>query len=473
MHLFDILKIIETTDIVNLKKNRFFSEITSNSKNINKNSIFIYDSNSKSKLKYVKLAIENNTPAVITNKKLSLSNTTQFIVKDIFKEKEKLLKLLYGNLPSESIAITGTNGKSSVAWYISKIFNNLDLKYQCVGTLGYYRNGKKIKDLSLTTPAYEELYKYGTSNKKTKQYFIFEASSHALDQNRLGKFPVNIAAITNISNDHLDYHKTMSNYLSSKMKLFFNHLSINGFAIINSRIKNIEKYKKKLIKNKIKIVNFGKNHVFFKKNTKELELQLFNKKYKIKNLKLQNDIELENLECAIACCICAGLKEKSIIKALPKISNPPGRLQKIYYKKKNSLIIIDYAHTPDALKKILTAEKSKNKKPIVLFGCGGNRDILKRKLMGKIAFKLASKVYITDDNPRNENPNKIRKQILKYCPGAIEVANRKKAITKAINSLNYSETLIIAGKGHEKTQIIKNKIINFDDYKIVNKIISK
>ena len=145
MHLFDILKIIDTTDIVNLKKNRFFSEITSNSKNINKNSIFIYDSNSKSKLKYVKLAIENNTPAVITNKKLSLSNTAQFIVKDIFKEKEKLLKSLYKNLPSESIAITGTNGKSSVAWYVSKIFSNLDLKYQCVGTLGYYKNGKKNK----------------------------------------------------------------------------------------------------------------------------------------------------------------------------------------------------------------------------------------------------------------------------------------------------------------------------------------
>ena len=156
------------------------------------------------------------------------------------------------------------------------------------------------------------------------------------------------------------------------------------------------------------------------------------------------------------------------------LTNPPGRLQKLEYIKKKSTIIIDYAHTPDALTKVLKAHKLKNnKKPILLFGCGGERDKAKRKTMGKIANKLAIRTYITDDNPRNEDPSKIRKSILKYCHNGIEIPDRKEAIKISISELKTNQVLIIAGKGHEKYQIINNKKIKFDDYNLVKNIIKK
>ncbi len=473
MLLSNLSNTIEILKTYNLEKNQSFSKITSNSKLADKDTIFIYDKYSKANINYIREALEKKIPAIITNKYYKFISIPQFIVKDIDVVTELLLKKIYTKLPYRTIAVTGTNGKTSVVWYISNILRIINKKNNFVGTLGYYKNGKKIKDVNLTTPVYEDLYKYGSSKNENKNIYIFEASSHALDQNRLRNYPVNIAAITNISKDHLDYHRTMSEYKKTKIKLFTNHLSKKGYAILNSRIKNIIKLEKKLKNNNIKIIYFGKKNINFKKNKKNISLIINKKKYIVNKLKLTTNLELENLECAVACCLALNIKEKLIINTLSKITNPPGRLQEIYYKKKNSKIIIDYAHTPDALKKILQTFKKNKNKPVILFGCGGERDKSKRVLMGIIANKFASRAYITDDNPRNENPSKIRKSILSRCPNGIEIPSRKKAILKAINELNLDETLIIAGKGHEKTQIINNKIIKFDDYKIVKNIINK
>ena len=161
------------------------------------------------------------------------------------------------------------------------------------------------------------------------------------------------------------------------------------------------------------------------------------------------------------------IDQNKIIKILPNIKNPPGRLQKIIYKKKKSVIFVDYAHTPDALMRTLKSLKINNNKPVLVFGCGGDRDKSKRKKMGIIAKNLACKTYITDDNPRNENASKIRKAILKYCPTGIEIPNRRKAIITAIKELENNKILLISGKGHEKDQIIKNKKYKFDDYQII------
>ena len=473
MLLSKLSNIINIQKTYNLNKNNFFSSITSNSKYTNKKTILIYDKNSKAKYKYIKDAVKNKTPAIITNKYFKFISIPQFIVSNINKETEILLKNLYKKTPYRTIAITGTNGKTSVVWYISKILNLLNINNTTVGTLGHIRNGKKKNEVNLTTPAYEELFKYGSSYKKNKYIYIFEASSHALDQNRIRNYPVNIAAITNISSDHLDYHKKISEYKKAKMKLFTKHLDNNSFAVINSRIKNTLNIKKKLTKKRIKVIYFGKNNVFFEKKNDSISLKINKKKYIVNKLRLNTDIELENLECAISCCLALNINEKKIIKTLSKITNPPGRLQKINLDKHKSKIIIDYAHTPDALKKTLKSFKLKNKKPILLFGCGGERDKVKRKSMGIIANKFALRTYITDDNPRNENASDIRRAILKYCPNGIEIANRKQAIKKAIKDLELNEILIIAGKGHEKFQIIKNKKIKFDDYKIVKNIIKE
>ena len=472
MLLSNLNKIIKIKKVFNFDKDNKFTSITSNSKLSNFKTIFIYDKNTKVKKDYVKEAISKKIPAIITNKHLEYISIPQFIVNDINQETEILLKKIYKNIPHKIIAITGTNGKTSVVWYISKILTKLKYNNTTVGTLGCYKNGKKVEDVNLTTPGYEELYKYGNSIKEKNNIYIFEASSHALQQNRIRNYPVNIAAITNITNDHLDFHKNLSEYRKAKIKLFTNHLDNKGFAIINSRIKNTASLKNKLINRGIVVKYFGNKNVVCTKKKNFNNLKINKNNYKIKKLKLNTSIELENLECAILCCLVLKINEKKIINSLSFLSKPPGRFQIVNYNKKKSKIIIDYAHTPDALMRTLKSFSSKTLKPKLIFGCGGDRDKNKRKTMGKIANRYSSKVYVTDDNPRNENPNVIRKNIIKYCPSAIEIANRKTAIKTAIKELNKYEILIIAGKGHEKFQLIKNKKYKFDDFKIVKSLIT-
>ncbi len=334
--------------------------------------------------------------------------------------------------------------------------------------MGFYNNQKKIENSILTTPEYEILHqKAFTHTKKNIDEFVFEVSSHSISKQRINHFPINIAAITNISKDHLDFHKTILNYRNTKFKLFTQHLKDDGVAILNDNINGIAILKKKLKQKKIKIITYGarKSNVHcFKKNNK-FYIKIFNKNFFLK-LFDYNKFELDNLSCAVGCCISIGIKNKEIINSIAKINKPRGRLQEIGKLKDGSKVIIDYAHTPDALKNILFATKINNIKPNLLFGCGGNRDKSKRKTMGLIANKFAAKVYVTDDNPRNENPFKIRQSILSKCSKAVEIPDRSIAIQKAINELNNGEILIIAGKGHEEKQIIKNKIVNFNDAKI-------
>ncbi len=473
MLLSNLSNIINIKKTHNFNKDKYFSTVTSNSKLVNRNTIFVIDKNSKIKIEYIKEALKKNTPAIISNKYYRFLPIPQFIVSNISFEMELLLKKIYKKLPYRTIAITGTNGKTSVVWYISKILSLLNYNSTFVGTLGFYKNGKKIEETNLTTPAYEELFKYGSLNSKQKNIFIFEASSHALDQNRIRNYPINIAAITNISNDHLDYHKNISEYRKAKLKLFKKHISKKGYAVLNSKIKNISNSLKKLDNYNIKKIYFGTKNIFFENKKNVLTLKFLNKNFVIKNLKFKTDLELENLACAITCCHALNIKINKILGTLPYITNPPGRLQEIKYKEKKSQIIIDYAHTPDALKKILISLKINKRKPVLVFGCGGDRDKNKRKSMGLIANKYASRVYITDDNPRKENASSIRKNIIKYCPSAIEIPNRRQAISKSIKDLKLNEILIIAGKGHEKKQIINNKSFDFDDYKIAKEIIKK
>ena len=472
MLLSEVRKTINIKKILNQKSNKYFNKINSSSKEVDKKTIFVIDSKKKIKKEYIDEAIKRKIPAIITNKIHHKLPLLQIVVKDIEKETQKLLTSLKPFKPINTIAITGTNGKTSVAWYISEIcrLNNIKIKMQ--GTLGYYVNGKKIKNELLTTPNYETLHQNGFSKFKNKYNFVFEASSHALHQDRIKKYPIDIAVITNITHDHLDYHKSLLNYKKSKFKLFTKHLDKNGIAIINARMKFYKNLVKILKKRKIKIIMFGIKDIFINVVNKKFILNIYNKKYNLNKLQISY-FHKQNLECAIACCIHLNVSPKLIIKSLRKMRSPPGRSETINLKKISSKIIIDYAHTPDALQNLLKANTFRNKKPSLVFGCGGNRDKGKRKVMGKIAFELAGKVIVTDDNPRNEKPQIIRSEILKYCPKALEISNRKLAISEAVKNIEKNSILIIAGKGHEKIQIFKNKTIPFDDVKIVKKILQQ
>ena len=474
MLLTEVYKYIKYNKIYNLSnKNINFNYIYSNSKIIKKNSLFVVEEKKKINKKYIEEAIKKGAVAILSCRYIEGIKITQFIVRDINLNLKNILYKLYPIKPINSLAITGTNGKTSVAWYIAQICKINKLKNKTYGTLGYYNNLKKKSDSDLTTPNYEILHQISYLKKKNLYNFIFEASSHALDQNRLKDFPINIAAITNITQDHLDYHKNISNYKRSKFKLFTKHLYKKGHAVLNDKIKGIDLLKKKLIKTN-KIITYGlqNSNIYIGINHSEIKVKIFKKTYTLRGIKYSN-IQIENIGCAIACCVCLNIKDRDILKTLKLISNPPGRLEKIIVKNKNHKVYIDYAHTPDALKQVLIDNTLGNKKPNIIFGCGGNRDKNKRAKMGLIANKFANKVYITDDNPRDEDPILIRKLILSKCKKGIEISNRKEAIFRGLKDLKKNEILIIAGKGHEKKQIIKNSIKYFDDKDVAIQAIKK
>ena len=466
MLLTEVSKYIKCKKIYNFdKKNINFKYIFTNSKNIKRSSIFAIRDTKKIKKKFINEAISRGAVAILSKNFIKGVKVTQYIVNNIDLSISIILDRIYPKAPQNTIAITGTNGKTSVVWYIDQICHFNKILTKTYGTLGYYINFKKNDDSFLTTPDYEILKQTAFLKKKNLYNYIFEASSQGLDQNRLKNFPINIAAITNITQDHLDYHKNITNYRNAKYKLLINYLNKNGYAVLNDNIKGIETLKKKLKQKKILTYGSNKSDIFLYVDDKKTYVKYLKKNYLLINTEFTS-IKIENISCAIACCICLDVKINSIIKVIKKIINPPGRLEEVKTKNNKYKIYIDYAHTPEALKQVLINKTIKGKKPNIVFGCGGDRDKNKRSKMGSIANQYANRIYITDDNPRNENPSQIRKAILLKCKKAIEVPNRKKAIAIAINELNREEILIIAGKGHEKIQITKGSVKLFDDLKI-------
>jgi len=465
----DIKKKLVNASIFGKLKKKKIKFITDHSEDVNSNTLLVINNNKKFKRVYLKRAINKGLDTIITNNYLNNFNITQIVVENLDEEILKLLNFRQPFSPKKSIAITGTNGKTSVAWYLAQICKYNNIQTKLTGTLGFYKNNKKVKNSSLTTPSNLELYQFAYSNKKNYDVFISEASSHGLHQGRYVNLKIDIAAITNLSHDHLDYHKTFKSYVDTKLLLFTKFLNKNGTAVINSRLKYYKHFISKIKSRNLKIITFGSKDVYFTQ-TKSLILNILGKKYYIKDLKL-NNTQKENLECAIACALAVKIKIKNIIKILSKLKSASGRFEEIIYKKKSSKIIIDYAHTPDAMQNVLKSYSNKSFKPSLVFGCGGDRDKSKRKKMSLIANKFAKKVYLTDDNPRNENASLIRKILKKHCQKAKNISNRRIAIKTAISEMNEKDILIIAGKGHEKYQIIKNKKYLFDDLRVVKDFI--
>ena len=474
MLLSNVIDVINPKEIRSFKKNQIVEYITANSKLIKKNSIYVANFSKKIKKIFIHEAIKKGAVAILTNKRIKDLTVPHFIVKNLPLAIDLILHSLKSFPPHNMIGITGTNGKTSVVWIVSSILKSSGLDVKSLGTLGYYKNLKKVSESFLTTPEREELHQLSYSSLSKKTEFIFEVSSHGISKNRIKNLPINIAAITNITQDHLDYHKTFINYRNTKFKLFLKFLSKHAIAIINDNIEGIDYLKQKLKKRNVKIITYGKNKsdvncLHFKKITK---LKIYSKSYPIKFF-ATTDFEFENLACSICCCLAVGLKTNKIIGSISKIYKAEGRMQLVNPLYNRAKVFVDYAHTPDALKNILVGKFYTYTKPNLVFGCGGNRDKSKRAKMGQIANKYANKIYITDDNPRNENPDYIRQAIHSHCSKAFNIGDRRLAIKTAIENLNPKETLIIAGKGHEKKQIIKNTIINFDDVKIANYYIKK
>ncbi len=449
-------------------QNRNFSI---NSKKVNKNDIFFAIEGSKqSGSLYSSEALSKGAYKVVTSKKIR--NKNYLIVKNVKKFLAEACSVKYKEKPKNIIAVTGTNGKSSVANFYFQILKNLKINSAAIGTLGiFYKN--KVKRINLTTPDIITIHKELNFLKKKKiDNVCLEASSHGLHQNRLDGINFTAGIFTNFTQDHLDYHKNLKNYLQAKLYLFSSLLKKNSFAILDTDIPEFSIISKICMKRKIKILSFGSkgnaikliSHYYFGKK-QIIKINFLNKIYNIK-LDLIGDFQIKNLFAAILASYLSVKNPDQIINVLSKIRSATGRMQYVGNKKK-SAVVVDYAHTPDALKKSLqTLAKQFNKKVDVVFGCGGDRDKGKRYKMGKIANQFASKIYLTNDNPRSENPTSIINQIKTGCLRGKIILDRKIAIKTAINNLNTESNLLIAGKGHENYQIINNQKKYFSDQKV-------
>ena len=460
--------------------------ISNNSKNIKKNFIFFaFTGNKTNGNLYINEARKNGATIVISQEEKG-KDVIKLTNNDYFKIYSHLCSSFYNKKPKNIIAVTGTNGKTSVTDFCRQIWNFYGLKSASIGTLGirdtseqYYH---KIRN-NLTTLDSSELNKQ-LSKLYDKQisYVALEASSHGINQNRLDGINFNGAVFTNLSHDHLDYHKNMENYFSAKMKLFTEHLKDGTCVSINLDDQyGMELYNKIKTKN-FKFVNFGFNEkcelklIQIKKIEKiwQLEILYKNKLYKT-DIGLVGHFQIYNALAAASICLGLGLKQDSIFKSLSYLQTVPGRMQIVNHPLCKATIIVDYAHTPNALENAILAVKKMNVsgKIYTLFGCGGERDHEKRSKMGEVAFKNSDFTIITDDNPRTEDPSLIRKSIINNNPIAIEIPGRDVAIKKAISFLKDDDVLIIAGKGHEQTQTIGIETLPFDDVSVVKNTLDR
>ncbi len=467
-------------------KNFSFSGISFDTNTIKKNNIFFaIKGNSIDGNKFIPKAIKKGSKIIVTERK-----TNQFQNGILYIHTNNVRKLLaetafkiYNKKPKNLIAVTGTNGKSSVADFYYQILKLNNKKGASIGTLGIKSKSINL-NLSNTTIDPIKLAKILSKLKNQKiENVIMEASSHGLKQNRLDGLKFNSGIFTNLSQDHLDYHKNLKNYLKAKLYLFENLITKRGNVITDQLIPEFRKIKKIVINKKLKLhtINDQKNNLKllshnFKGEVQFLKIKL-NSTIRDINLNLIGKIQLKNVLMAIIAAKYSGISLDKILNTIPKLKAVEGRFEKIGKIKNQSKVILDYAHTPDALKTCLLnlREQFPNKTITVLFGCGGNRDQNKRSKMGKIASDFADSIILTNDNPRFENPQKIRRDIKKGIKKKriIEISNRAIAITQAIHNLNSGDILLVAGKGHEKTQDIGNKKIFFSDRKIILNAIKK
>lgn len=391
----------------------------------------------------------------------------------------KLTSKYYGTHPQHCVAVTGTAGKTSVCSLVLQLWKQLNIPSASMGTLGLHHSTEDLVmeyTSTLTTPDPVSMHKcLAELKQKGVDHIVMEASSHGLDQHRLDGLRFKVAAFTSFSQDHLDYHPTMEAYFAAKMRLFEDLIAKDGWAVLNADIPEFDALMDACVLRNYPIYSYGTHGNFVQLRSmtinetgQRLVLSIRNTDYNVQ-FPLMGRTQVYNVMCALSIVISMGAKIEAVLKAVERIEPVPGRLNFAGKHPNGGLIYVDYAHKPQALELILQDMRPYCKGKLhVVFGCGGDRDNDKRAIMGRIAEENADVVIVTDDNPRTENPTLIRQQILKGCPSALEIADRKAAIEHAIQGLGAVDILIVAGKGHEKHQIIGSQKIPFDDMQVVS-----
>jgi UDP-N-acetylmuramoyl-L-alanyl-D-glutamate--2,6-diaminopimelate ligase len=378
---------------------------------------------------------------------------------------------LYPRQPGTVVAVTGTNGKTSVVSFTRQIWARLGHKAASLGTLGVTAPGRTVEG-SLTTPdpvalhrLLDELAGAGVS------HLALEASSHGLDQRRLDGVKLSAGAFTNLTRDHLDYHGSEERYRAAKLRLFDTLLAPGAVAVIDADSDSAA-FIAAAEKRGVRVLTVGRKGrdltlVEPKPEgfAQSLLIRAAGKDFRVR-LPLVGGFQVSNALVAAGLAIATGAAPDKTLSALEGLEGARGRLERVG-EKNGAPIFIDYAHTPDALTNALEALKPYAKRLIVVFGAGGDRDPGKRPLMGAAATAGADCVYVTDDNPRSEDPAAIRQAILAAAPGAVEIADRAAAIQTAIDALKPGDVLLVAGKGHETGQILRDRTLPFSDHAAV------
>ena len=474
--------------IPNIKKEYskfFFSGIAFDSSKVKRNDIFFaIEGNNFDGNKFIPIVIKKGCRIIVTEKKINKKYKSILVIytKNVRKLLAKISFKIFKNKPKNLIAVTGTNGKSSVSDFYYQILKLNNKKVASIGTLGV-KSDSVNSDLSNTTIDPIHLGKILNKLKKRGVHnVIMEASSHGLKQNRLDGLFFNSGIFTNFSQDHLDYHKNLKNYLKAKLYLFENLIKKKGNVITDKNLKEFNAIKKISINRNLNLNIINDKSLFkilshsYQGESQVIKLQ-YKKSIKVIKINLIGKIQLKNMLMSILAAKNSNLSLDKIFEVIPKIKSVEGRFERIGKIKNNSKVILDYAHTPEALKTCILnlREQFKEKRICVLFGCGGNRDQNKRFQMGKIVSDYSDKIYLTDDNPRFENPEKIRGDVKKGIKNQklFEISDRSIAISKAIQNLDSGEILLVAGKGHEKIQDLGKKKIYFSDKKIIFDAIKK
>ncbi len=379
--------------------------------------------------------------------------------------------------PATIAAVTGTSGKTSVAAFARQIWQRLGHASASIGTIGLVSPKRTVYG-SLTTPdpialhrELDEIARDGVT------HLAFEASSHGLDQFRLDGVRIAAGGFTNLSRDHMDYHPDVAHYLAAKLRLFRELIAPGGAAVISAdhdcSLAVIEAARS----HGLRIVTVGRQGdgagegirlvaATIEGFAQELELEHRGSSYSIR-LPLVGAFQIENALVAAGLAIATGSEVDAVLESLEALKGAKGRLERVG-ERNGAPIFVDYAHKPDALAKALQALRPYAKrKLVVVFGAGGDRDAGKRPLMGAIASENADRIIVTDDNPRSENPEAIRAEILAAAKGARDIGDRAAAIRAAISDLEPGDVLMIAGKGHETGQIVGDRVLPFSDHDAV------
>ena len=429
--------------------------------------------------KYVQDAIKNGAVAVVCQKNIDMNLNCSVIKTNDSRKALAISSANYYKNPSRDmkiIGITGTNGKTTSAFMIKEILEQKGYKVGLIGTIANYIGNKKIHT-ERTTPESLELHELFSEMVESKvDYCVMEVSSHSLSLDRVYGIEFCESIFTNLTQDHLDFHKTFENYFSAKLKLFQNTKN----SIINTDDTYGEKAYSLITSNKLSYglsinADIIASDIKMHSRGSKFTLGYNGSSFEIE-LSIPGNYNIYNALGAIAVCLSQGIDLESIKIALQKVQ-VPGRCELV--KDMHNLgfeIILDYAHTPDGLENILkTAREFTNGKLICVFGCGGDRDKAKRSIMGKIGSELCDISVITSDNPRNEDPLEIISDIVKGIDkhNFEVIENRKLAIQRAMEIARPGDVIVIAGKGHEDYQVLKGKTIHFDEREVVSEIIKE